>query len=698
MWRDTIAFAMGSLIAIKKEFPQMRPGRPWNHRPPPGSDADVEQAVAAKVHLSLRLLPLLAGADLAIVEPNQAALVPDWGRDEEESLYSSEAVLPRSPVFIDLEALDGTPVAWERETWPLPFYLRGALCWSQDELLSIVPFGSVGSRHPWGGTDYQAWARWVFLQGHSSEWPDLGPGDFLARANGEVRSWVDAEQESVCTQHGSVAYNLCRRVLSVLMFLEALGIELEPERASRQVRRRAERKGERIGLIPRSWPTAGVEAATAAEEGDGRLDQSPGVPCPIPKTHARLNQCHEMWHAALGSYANPDSFVGQLNALIQGLRTVTFVLKKELSHRDGFDQWYAPWQAKMEADKRMKWLVSARNRIEKQGDLDTHSVAQVRVMGDWSETPAVAVEADPTMEAHEIARRVQLVGLPERAQLEGVLVVERRWTLEELAGDEILDVLAHCHGVLTNLVGAAHEQWGAEKETSCELSENGACEGSPKMPHPSGRLPCMLATRQARTARRDLQSGALVEVGLEPYRGPALTKEQIHERYGPQTPLEEVATDAGIFEKAEAIHRWGRQLLRTDGYHVTLAWLLRDGRALRQISLHPEDQREKYLGIENVAEEVERLGANEVIFATEAWEAEAVERGDSRAKLRASERDDRVEAFLTYALKRGEKTQLWRSRVNRAESGEVELGEVIAVETDPGFLAAVKRVWDGWPS
>ena len=699
VWRDTLAFGMGSMIATKDQFPQMKPGRPWNHRPPPGSEADIEQAVAAKIHLSLRFLPLLAEAELVIIEPNQMELVPDWHRDDEEALYSAEAMLPRSPLFLDFEALDGSPVAWEQETWPLPFYLRGALCWSQDELLSIVPFGSVGSRHPWGGSDYQAWARWVYLQGHSSYWPDLGPGDFITRASGDARCWVDGEQDSVCAQHGSVAYNLCRRVLSALMFLEAFGIELEPEQTSRQVRRRAERKEERIGLIPSSWPaTPEPRTGATAEDGDGpQRDSHPRGPCPIPKTHARLNQCHEMWHAALRSYATPDSFATHLNALIPGLRSVTWVLKKELSHREGFNQWYAAWQEAMEVDKRMKWLVSARNRIEKQGDLDTHSVAHVQVMGDWSEAPVVAIDAEPTMEAHEIARRVQLVGLPQRAQREGVLVVERRWTLAELAGDEILDVLGHCHGVLTNLVTAAHEKWGAEGKSSCELSEDGVCEDASATPHPSGRLPCMLASRKARTARRDLQSGALIEVGLEPYRGPALTEDEIRERYGPQLPLEGLPPDADAYDLAEAFHAWGRQLLVADGHHVTLAWLLRDGRPLRQITLYPEDQREKYLAIENIAEEAEHLGANEIIFMTEAWEARAVDPDDPRAELRPAERDDRIELFLTYALRREEKVRVWRTKVHRAESGEIELGDVTISETDPGFLSPIMRVWDTWP-
>jgi hypothetical protein len=693
---------MGALLKPPEQFPNTEPGR-WNHRPPPGSDADIEQAVGAKVHLSQRMLPLLGTADLVVIEPEKAASAPSLGDADEEVLYSAEARLPRSPLFLDFEAIDGSPIAWTEETWPLPFFLRGALCWQQGELLSLIPFGSVGSTHPWGGTDYQAWARWVFLQGHSSDWPRLGQGDFIARANGEVRSWVDAEADSVCAQMGSVTYNLCRRVLAVLMCLEAFQVKLVPEVESRQVRRRAERKDERIGLVPERWPIPllddGPEVKPAgAVAGDEPSEFAPEESCPIPKTHARLNQCHLMWHEALEAYSVPDAFASHLNAVVQGLRNVTWVLRKELTHREGFGEWYAEWEAEMGADPRMMWLVSARNKIEKEGDLDAASVAQVRVIGSWFRGPAVEMEVEPTIEAHELARKAQIAGLESRARREGVLEVERRWTVEEFAGDEILDVLAHCHGVLSRLVAAAHRRWG-EQEKPCALNAEGICEGTSTTAHPSGRLPCMVASRGARTVRRDLASGTLVEMEVLPLGGPRIEPEEIAERYGLEEPTQaDLPAEKGVFGVAEAFHKLGRKFFLVDGHLVTVAWLLRDGQLLRQISMEPEDQREKYLSIESLAEQVERMGADEIVFTTELWEASAVEPGDRRARLRPSERDDRREALGTYALRRNGEFRFWRSSIER-NGDEVRLGETTVSgnsEGAPFFLVPVIRVWKDW--
>jgi hypothetical protein len=164
VWRDTLPFTVGGLVAAKRQFPQMMPGSGWRLNPEPDTNMDVEQAIAAKIHLGMRVLPILAEAQLVVVGSDDVEAVPDWDDEEQIAQYAAEATLPVSPVFLDLEEADGRPVVWDEESWPYPFNLRGALVWIQDGAISVVPFGSVGGVHIWGGTDYQAWARWVFLQ------------------------------------------------------------------------------------------------------------------------------------------------------------------------------------------------------------------------------------------------------------------------------------------------------------------------------------------------------------------------------------------------------------------------------------------------------------------------------------------------------------------------------------------------------
>mgnify|MGYP000998789792 CR=1 FL=1 len=264
-----------------------------------------------------------------------------------------------------------------------------------------------------------------------------------------------------------------------------------------------------------------------------------------------------------------------------------------------------------------------------------------------------------------------------------------------MSEEEILDVLAHCHGVLSKLVLAAHECWG-EGEALCELALDGVCEGNGLGRHPSGRVACMIAGRRSRTVRRDLSTGTLVDIEMAPIGGPPIGYEELLDRYGTVLPPEYRPRDAGVLGMAEFFHVSGRRFIVVDGYLETVAWILKDGHPLRQVAMRPEDQREKYLAIASLAEEVDRLGANELVFTTEVWEAQAVGPDDERFELRPGEREDRTESMVTYALRRGEKCRVWASRISRTDSGEIELGEMTEREEDVLFLQPVLKVWEGW--
>lgn len=247
VWRDTLAFAAGGVAAAGQLFPQMRPGR-WVYSPEANSEADVYQAIAAKLHLGTRILPILADAQLVVVDPRSASVIPDWSDEDELVAYASGAHLPMSPVFLDFEDDTGLCVRWHPNGWSLPFDLRGALCWTHDDILSIVPFGSVDGEHIWGGTDYQAWARWLFLQTTTSDWPQPGPGDSIA-AEGDVMAWVDLFGGSICAYQSRVAFELSRRILRLLWAFEQLEVRLEAPALPRPERRRAKRADQGIGAL-----------------------------------------------------------------------------------------------------------------------------------------------------------------------------------------------------------------------------------------------------------------------------------------------------------------------------------------------------------------------------------------------------------------------------------------------------------------
>jgi hypothetical protein len=84
-------------------------------------------------------------------------------------------------------------------------------------------------------------------------------------------------------------------------------------------------------------------------------------------THRRLKHAHLLWHQCLDAYHDPEQFLADLNATIEALRYITFVVQKEKSAFKDFDAWSKPRQEILKADSMAKWLNEARVTIVTRG-------------------------------------------------------------------------------------------------------------------------------------------------------------------------------------------------------------------------------------------------------------------------------------------------------------------------------------------
>ena len=107
--------------------------------------------------------------------------------------------------------------------------------------------------------------------------------------------------------------------------------------------------------------------------------------CPLSAVDRRLEDVHRQWHEAERGYFDPESFRVSIQTAIQTLRTVTFIVQSNKRLFINFDPWYQLWQDRLRADPLMSWMVDARNRIEKQGDLDAHSFVRAEIMASYYE-------------------------------------------------------------------------------------------------------------------------------------------------------------------------------------------------------------------------------------------------------------------------------------------------------------------------
>lgn len=412
--------------------------------------------------------------------------------------------------------------------------------------------------------------------------------------------------------------------------------------------------------------------------------------CPIEQVHGRLQAAHRMWHHALTDYQDPDAFRTYLNACIEALRSVTFVLQSHKAVIPSFDPWYAEWQTKMRTDGRMRWLVEARNTVVKQGDLATASRAVIRITDAYLQRPEVTQEVDPFLSLDQVVMQVRLGRVAQHTVQHGTLTVERRWTVHDLPDQEVLDILAYNFGVLRSLTRDAHRQLGWEPDAAVQCDGRKTFgEGHEPVRH-QDELPCMRARRNERSIHIRLGSGTPVSpVSTTVARDDSL-KASIEARYATRQVPEPPEASTPLSRLAEIMYVIGQQILVADGYHLPTAILHYPDGSYSINQLLPEDRSEKYLLMEQLADEVSRRGATGVVFIAESWIAPF---DQARPYRPAAESPDRSEVLSLAGIGANGEAFSWLTNFAR-NGNEIVLGERRATRgSSNAFLNPVRRVW-----
>jgi hypothetical protein len=355
----------------------------------------------------------------------------------------------------------------------------------------------------------------------------------------------------------------------------------------------------------------------------------------------RLKQVNALWHQANTAYFDPPAFRVALQNCITTARTVTFILQSHKAAIPGFEQWYKIYTDRFALDPVMRWAVNARNKIEKQGDLETLSQVRAELVAAYAYNPSTlwlpAINATP----EQIRMSIPAKWLDEHVINTGVLAIERRWVDVELPNYEILDALAYVYGQLALLVVGLHDHLGwpippQHPDWGEHLIANLL---------PDGRLKSMERIAAHRTIYITVRDGRVIESVAIPATYDATLKKKVRKRYGKVSDWKEPNESKTFPEMAEVLFKKARWLMLRDGYHRPEALLFRDLMLLEVISLRPRNRREKYLIMREVAERVRATSANGVIFISEAWTA--------------LPSDDGMWQFAESADTRGEALVLW---------------------------------------
>ena len=420
------------------------------------------------------------------------------------------------------------------------------------------------------------------------------------------------------------------------------------------------------------------------------------VVCPIPNTHKRLLDAHELWHQAADHYSDPDRLHTYLNATIQALRNITFVLQNEKHAFDDFASWYSQWQIRMKESSVLVWTKEARNRVVKRADLDTASHATVRLLT-WKDDELLSVPIEPTTSSARLLEHLPMLEIIARETdstcdlSSAVLEVERQWNIPEFHNTEVLGALAVAYGLLSDLVVDAHARL---RQMDC-IDTTTTHSPFRAVHHRTGILPCMLDISEFQKERFSLATGNQIVVDEVRRKVTEDAVARAKSRYGmPPDAGPKLQPGAEPDSVAKNLVYWAKKMLRKDRYHIRIVFV-RDGTGRwHPMGLAPLARSEKHVSIRLLAHFVRKTGADAVIDIGETWLTEVKKHtGAEGNRLESTKRGEGLQVLVAtrYGLLR-----LYHTPFSRGRLGGIKLQDTRISDEKPRsfpYLHPVFKVW-----
>lgn len=390
--------------------------------------------------------------------------------------------------------------------------------------------------------------------------------------------------------------------------------------------------------------------------------------CPLAAVDQRLQDAHRLWHQSEENYFDPDGFRLAAQNTIQTLRTVTFILQNQKRIIPTYERWYSEWQERMRADALLRWMVNARNKIEKQGDLEANSFVRSEIIASYlDEGPGTEVPAHLFDSPAKLLRRIPEEVLRKHVMENGTLRIQRRWIENSLPDYELLDALAIAYGRITELVHDAHRQIGIPVPKTIRHGTGEVFDIAAL----GWRMPCMIGHEESRSLLISLADGSMLEFKHEAVKIDIAEAKKVAERY----PMNQTEVMGRDYESEEAIAAAYFELVRSvflkDGYHLPFLFLFRNRKLVRMFPTSAENQQQKYLLMRSLANEVVRYAADATIMVDESWLAPA---SDLAPYQRPAELANRKEALVLTLVTKTEEPVQFIAMINR-DGDSVTLGK-----------------------
>ena len=297
----------------------------------------------------------------------------------------------------------------------------------------------------------------------------------------------------------------------------------------------------------------------------------------------RLSHLKANWNDALSNYFDFGGFLISLQNCITTSRTVTFILQSHKSAIPDFDSWYAPFKVKFDQDPLMRWAKLARNKIEKQGDLEVLSQVRAELIAGYAYNPATNWMPSKVIWSSEQFRRSIPRNLLDAHVVEnGALAIERRWIDVELPSHEVLDALAHVYGQLALMVISLHEHCRVViPEHAPELGEHLL-----RNLLPDGRVPSMERPFEDRGVYIAVKDGSILGYRREFRTVDRAAAQKASKRYGDNVTWSRLTEARSLQDVAQIYFHNARAVMLKDGYHVSMFIPLKDNMSCTRFRRH----------------------------------------------------------------------------------------------------------------
>lgn len=306
------------------------------------------------------------------------------------------------------------------------------------------------------------------------------------------------------------------------------------------------------------------------------------------------------------NYFEPDLFRFNSNHFLTTARTVSFLFQKDKASIINFTDWHKKniveaWQN----DEIMKWSISARNSIEKEGDLDLHSQIQAILIFSYIEDQDIKLTLDRIEHLNIGVKRLIRFArqkLPSGVSDVAVVKIERSWIANTLPHHELLQAFRYIYARMYEACSSLSVHLESTLESSI----------------PEATSFDDLLTGNKRAQYLKLNSTKIGNLVTRRYKR--------DETFKPAEWIYELAKEkalnppTNLIESVNFHAKMAEANFNQFGNHMAMVWLLNDRfEPIDYIATIPEDQAYKFIFWRTIADRIHYLKAKSLIWVSEAW-------------------------------------------------------------------------------